>query len=375
MRCAVAGAGGGALVGGVVRTVGGTVATTCVAVVGVVVVARIVVVVVVVEGRDVDVVLAGRVARVVVVAARCDEAPHAAASSASVITAARCAEECCTVDSVETVLRRPATSAEPVVRLLCTWALAIGLLGACGTAGHRAARTITSQSARPAATARGTAPASTTTVGSTTTTTTTPVTQAPTTSGVTAAPAATGYATTLTAVDVANSWRPGCPVGPAQLRMLHLPYWGFDGRARVGRMVVNAAVAQQVVEVFASLFAVRFPIRSMVPVDVYGGSDPSSMAADNTSGFNCRPVDAPGPVRWSVHAYGEAIDVNPVENPYLVSGRVEPTAGSAYLDRADVRPGMAGASSALNRAFASVGWHWGGHFSAPDYQHFSSTGG
>jgi len=157
--------------------------------------------------------------------------------------------------------------------------------------------------------------------------------------------------------------------------MLHLAYWGFDGRAHAGRMVVNSAVASQVITVFGRLFAARFPIRRMVPIDAYGGSDPSSMAADNTSGFNCRPVDAPGPRRWSVHAYGEAIDVNPVENPYLVSGTVEPAAGSAYLNRSNVRPGMAVTNSAVNRAFASVGWHWGGYFDSPDYQHFSATGG
>ena len=114
----------------------------------------------------------------------------------------------------------------------------------------------------------------------------------------------------------------------------------------------------------------------MVPVDAFGGSDRASMAADNTSGFNCRYADASGPPRWSAHAYGEAIDVNPVENPYVEGGRVQPSAGAGFLDRRQLRPGMAAPGTAVNDAFASAGWLWGGRWSAsPDYQHFSKTGG
>jgi hypothetical protein len=110
----------------------------------------------------------------------------------------------------------------------------------------------------------------------------------------------------------------------------------------------------------------------MRPVDAYRGSDDASMAADNTSAFNCRAAVAPGPKRWSVHAYGRAIDVNPVENPYLEGGRVLPPAGRAFADRLRRRMGMA--EGALVRAFATVGWGWGGRWSAPDYQHFSADG-
>jgi hypothetical protein len=100
------------------------------------------------------------------------------------------------------------------------------------------------------------------------------------------------------------------------------------------------------------------------------------MAADNTSAFNCRYAVAAGPKRWSVHAYGEAIDVNPVENPYLEGSRVLPPAGRRYLDRADVRPGMAAAGGTLVAAFAAAGWQWGGRWTtSPDWQHFSATGG
>ena len=102
----------------------------------------------------------------------------------------------------------------------------------------------------------------------------------------------------------------------------------------------------------------------------YGGSDERSMAADNTSGFNCRYVR--GTTRWSMHAYGEAIDVNPVENPYVQGSRVSPPAGRAFLDRGRYRKGMATRDSVLVDAFLAAGWKWGASFG--DYQHFSTTG-
>jgi hypothetical protein len=180
----------------------------------------------------------------------------------------------------------------------------------------------------------------------------------------------------VTPSTVRYSWRPGCPVPPSQLRLLHLRYYGFDNRSHVGTMVVNETVVNEVIAVFGRLYAARFPIRRMVPVDVFHGKDPASMAADNTSAFNCRLAVAPGPPQWSVHAYGEAIDVNPVENPYVDDGVAMPPAGARFLNRSEVRPGMAVPGGTLVEAFASVGWYWGGRWtSSPDYQHFSLTGG
>jgi hypothetical protein len=185
---------------------------------------------------------------------------------------------------------------------------------------------------------------------------------------------ATVYAVTTSTVRY--SWRPGCPVAPSQLRLIRLRYYGFDHESHVGRIIVNASVVDAVIKVFGLLYAARFPIRRMVPVDAYHGQDPASMAADNTSGFNCRRAVAPGPPQWSVHAYGEAIDVNPVENPYIDAEVVMPAAGATFVDRAHVRPGMAVPGGTLVEAFASVGWYWGGRWTgSPDYQHFSSTGG
>ena len=189
-------------------------------------------------------------------------------------------------------------------------------------------------------------------------------------------PAFTSSVATVSANQLGKTWRPGCPVAPRQLRLLHLRYVGFDGRSRIGTMVVNASVVTSVVHVFATLYAKHFPIHSMVPESNFQGEDPASMAADNTSGFNCRYAVTTGPKQWSVHAYGEAIDVNPVQNPYVFNGVAQPVDGRAYVNRSDVRPGMAEVGGVLNDAFASVGWFWGGRWSAsPDYQHFSYTGG
>lgn len=180
----------------------------------------------------------------------------------------------------------------------------------------------------------------------------------------------------LTPKDVPFSWHPGCPVAPGRLRLIHLSYAGFNGRAHTGEIIVNATVARPVIKVFRMLYRARFPIRRMEPVDVFHGSDRRSMAADNTSGFNCRYADAPGPPQWSMHAYGLAIDVNTVQNPYLEPGlAAQPPAGAAYADRSDIRRGMAYPGGTLVSAFGSVGWGWGGDWAgSPDYQHFSVNG-
>jgi hypothetical protein len=169
------------------------------------------------------------------------------------------------------------------------------------------------------------------------------------------------------------SWKPGCPVPLGDLRILRLPYRGFDGRRRVGRLIVHESVAAEVVDVFRRLYAARFPIRRMVPVDAYGGSDFRSIEADNTSAFNCRYVD--GTRRWSEHAYGRAIDVNPIENPYVAGGTTSHRASRPFLDRSRRRPGMAFEGGALVRAFDRIGWGWGGRWTTvKDYQHFSASG-
>ncbi len=154
-----------------------------------------------------------------------------------------------------------------------------------------------------------------------------------------------------------------------------VPYVDFNGVARRGVLVVHRDVADEVGRVFARLRDARFPIRQIRKVDAYGGSDDDSMAADNTSAFNCRTVVG-GSGGWSEHAYGRALDINPRENPYVYrNGTVAPPEGRAYVDRSPSRQGMVMVGGVVDRAFASVGWGWGGRFrSTKDYQHFSESG-
>ncbi|MDX6440012.1 MAG: hypothetical protein QOF45_2595 [Gaiellaceae bacterium] len=185
-----------------------------------------------------------------------------------------------------------------------------------------------------------------------------------------AAPQFTAEIAPVKWADLRHSYRAGCPVGPAQLRTVHVSYRGFDGTPQVGSIVVARRVAEDVVAVFRRLWVAGFPLRRLRPVSAYRGSDDASMAANNTSGFNCRFVG--GTKQWSMHASGEAIDVNPVENPYIRGSYVSPPAGRAFLERRRYRQGMAVEGGVLVRAFASVGWKWGASFG--DYQHFSTTG-
>jgi hypothetical protein len=170
-----------------------------------------------------------------------------------------------------------------------------------------------------------------------------------------------------------SSWRAGCPVGLNDLRLLRVTHVGFDGEAHTGRLVVHEGVAGSVRHALRSLYRHRFPIRRMRLVDAYGADDHRSMNADNTSAFNCRFI-AGQPGVWSQHAYGKAIDINPVENPYVSGGHVSPPAGEKFADRPHAK-GVIHAGDATVRAFTNVGWGWGGSWSSPkDYQHFSANG-
>lgn len=166
-----------------------------------------------------------------------------------------------------------------------------------------------------------------------------------------------------------------CPVALAELRRLKMSYIGFDGRKHTGVMVVHADHADDVVGVFRRLYRARWPIRRMRLVSEYGGNDNRSMAANNTSGYNCRRVA--GQDSWSRHAYGAAIDINPVQNPYLTAAGVLPPAGRRFaeVDRsagARTEPGLIRPGDVVVRAFQDIGWTWGGTWSRPDYQHFAA---
>lgn len=175
-----------------------------------------------------------------------------------------------------------------------------------------------------------------------------------------------------TAARMATSWRPGCPVPLADLRHLTLTYRGFDGADHTGELIVAASVADNVLAIFRQLYQDGYPIGSMRLVDDFGGDDDASMAANNTSAFNCRPVSGGG--GFSEHSYGTAIDVNPVQNPYLRGSTVLPAAGTSYAGRPDA-PGVIHDGDDVVRAFAAGGFSWGGDWTDPiDYQHFSVSG-
>jgi poly-gamma-glutamate synthesis protein (capsule biosynthesis protein) len=136
--------------------------------------------------------------------------------------------------------------------------------------------------------------------------------------------------------------------------------------------MVNADVAQPVVEAFRRLFSAGFPVRRMELVEHFNADDEQSMLADNTSAFNCRGI--PGSTAWSEHAYGRAVDLNPFENPEVRNGVVDPPVAAPYTDRSPNVTGMIHPDDAAVQAFAAIGWSWGGNWTGlSDYQHFSLT--
>lgn len=177
-----------------------------------------------------------------------------------------------------------------------------------------------------------------------------------------------------------GSWQPGCPVPLSGLRLLTVTHWGFDGRPHVGQLVVNREVAAPLQTVFRKLYRLRFPIRHMRIDDMYGPRRARPADGDITGSFRCRQA-VPSPCtggtasgRWSNHAYGYAIDVNPVENPYVGCGMTRDPTSLRYVDRSPLRKGMV--TPAVVRAFRSIGWGWGGDWTGDtkDYMHFSING-
>jgi hypothetical protein len=177
-----------------------------------------------------------------------------------------------------------------------------------------------------------------------------------------------------------ESWRPGCPAALSDLRLLTVSHWGFDGRVHEGQLVVHETAAAPLAKVFRRLYRLKFPIRHMQLDDMYGPERARPASGDVTGSFRCRQ-SVPSPCtggsasgRWSNHAYGLAIDVNPVENPYVGCGMSRDPRARRYMDRSRLRKGMV--TPAVVRAFRSIGWGWGGDWSGDtkDYMHFSHNG-
>ncbi len=178
----------------------------------------------------------------------------------------------------------------------------------------------------------------------------------------------------------AHEYHNGCPVKLSGLRVLGVSYWGFDHKVHEGTMVVNAGAVAPLTTVFHKLYDLRFPIHYMSLMDAYGPHPPPS--GDVTASFECRQaVKSPcnkggrlGTGSWSEHAYGEAVDLNPVENPYVGCGQTRDKTAVSFMKRTPLRPGMV--TPAVLAAFQSVGWGWGGSWygSTKDYMHFSQSG-
>ena len=164
----------------------------------------------------------------------------------------------------------------------------------------------------------------------------------------------------------------GCPARD-DLALLHLPYLDLEGRTRFGEMIVARAVSADVLAAFAQIYAAgSFPISQMRRVDAFDGNDLRSMEANNTSAFNCRLVQ--GTNVLSEHGKGLAIDINPIENPYVGRTLLQPDAGARFRERSANVPGMIHEGDVVVAAFRRIGWSWGGAWStARDYQHMSQS--
>ena len=170
-----------------------------------------------------------------------------------------------------------------------------------------------------------------------------------------------------------STWQAACPVTADDLEYLLVRFWGFDEQPHTGELLVNRSAAQDLVTVFRRLFEVRFPIEEMRVVRAEELDAEPTGDGNNTTAFVCRPIR--GSSRWSQHAYGLAIDINPFHNPYERGDLVLPELASAYTDRSWIRPGMILPGDEVTRAFAEIGWGWGGDWRSPvDPMHFSRDG-
>ena len=170
-----------------------------------------------------------------------------------------------------------------------------------------------------------------------------------------------------------STWAPGCPAAASDLSWIRLTFWGFDGARHTGELLVNRSAAADLVQVFRALYDARFPIEEMRITTKAEQTGPPTGDGNDTGAFDCRPVV--GGTSYSQHAYGLAVDVNPFQNPYLKGDLVLPELAGAYRDRSWRRPGMIFADGPVVRAFARIGWGWGGSWqSLKDLQHFSANG-
>lgn len=161
-------------------------------------------------------------------------------------------------------------------------------------------------------------------------------------------------------------WNESCPIKIEDLVLLKVPYYDFNGQIKIGNLIVLSHISERVSNIFNELFQVKFPIYSIDTIDKYRGDDEKSMEANNTYGFCCRKGVSSD--RLSSHSFGIAIDINPLQNPYISSNeKVYPELGHEFLDRNNIRPGMV---NNIVSIFQKHGFEWGGNWKNPDYHHF-----
>ena len=173
------------------------------------------------------------------------------------------------------------------------------------------------------------------------------------------------------------SWTEGCPLALDELVLVKVRHYGFNGLTKTGKMIVARDVAPSLVEAFRELYALKFPIQQIRPIDEFEASDPISMRNNNTSVFRCSEREHAAHDRrgtWSEHTRAQAIDVNPLYNPFVMrSGEVQPIEGAEYANRDIHVKGMV--TPEVVDIFKKYGWKWGGNWSSSkDYQHFSIGG-
>ena len=169
------------------------------------------------------------------------------------------------------------------------------------------------------------------------------------------------------------SWQDDSPVPLSDLRYISVSHWDFDGNVHQGELVMHKEVAEDIVDIFRQLFAIRFPIQSILLIDHFEANDEKSMAANNCCAHCSRRVA--GETRWSNHSFGTAIDINPLLNPYVRGDFFTPTQGEKYLDRTPNEPGMIMRDSEIYKIFTEKGWEWGAESfdHCTDYHHFQKV--
>lgn len=166
------------------------------------------------------------------------------------------------------------------------------------------------------------------------------------------------------------SFTEDCPVNREDLRYLKVLYWGTDNTPHTGELIVNKAIAEAARNVFFELYRASYQIEKIQLIDEYGANDEVSMSNNNTSCFNARKVK--GSNEWSKHAYGMAIDINPLYNPYVsADGKILPLNGEKYADRENSFKMKIDTSAYVYSVFKKYGFSWGGDWEiVKDYQHF-----